>query len=150
MLATASAHASTVLIAAENAQGGGGMLPMLLMLAAMGGLFYFMLIRPQKKQKEKMAQLQAQMQPGTEVLISGGIYATVRELEEDKAQVEVASGVVITIARQAIIRTVDPVVPDSPAGLTDSDAAVDDADSSAKDDAKDAPTAEWPDEGKKN
>lgn len=156
MLAT-SAHLTTVLSAAENQQGGGSMLTMLLPLVLIGVVFYFLILRPQKKQRQQASEMQSQLVPGSEVMVSGGIYATVRSLEDDKAEVEISPGVTMTIARQAIVRVVQPEVPDSPAGLADTDAdssSESDSDTSAegKDGAKgkDAPTAEWPDEGSKN
>ena len=51
------------------------------------------------------------MQVGDEVITIGGILGTIRDLDDEKIQLEVAEGVVVTVARNAIAQ----VVVDTPA-----------------------------------
>ena len=46
--------------------------------------------------------MQATLEVGDEVLLTSGVYATIRSLDEDVAQVEVAEGVTIKVARGAV------------------------------------------------
>lgn len=80
----------------------------LLMLVALGAVFYFFLLRPQQKRaKEQQAKL-ASIDVGTRVMLTSGIYGTVRHLGEKQVIVEVGPGVEITIVRQAIMQIINP------------------------------------------
>ena len=46
--------------------------------------------------------MQSTLEVGDEVLLTSGVFATVRSLDEDVAQVEIADGVTIKVARGAI------------------------------------------------
>ncbi len=48
------------------------------------------------------------MQIGDEVITIGGILGTIRELTDEKIELEVAPGVVITVARNAIAQMAQP------------------------------------------
>lgn len=70
-------------------------------------LFYVLIIRPQIKRQREAAALQSSLKLGDEVLTGGGVYGVVRGLEEDRIRVEVADGVVITVARGAVVRRLE-------------------------------------------
>ena len=44
------------------------------------------------------------MEVGDEVITAGGIYGTVRALDDDTLEIEVARGIVLTLAGEAIAR----------------------------------------------
>lgn len=46
-------------------------------------VFYFLLIRPQKKQKKQMADLQSSMEPGDNIMTTGGFYGTILDIVDD-------------------------------------------------------------------
>ena len=46
--------------------------------------------------------MQSTLEVGDEVMLTSGVYGTVRGLDEDVAQVEIADGVTITVARGAV------------------------------------------------
>jgi len=46
--------------------------------------------------------MQSTLEVGDEVMLTSGVYATVRSLDEDVAQVEIADGVTIKVARGAV------------------------------------------------
>ncbi|RMB58759.1 preprotein translocase subunit YajC [Tessaracoccus antarcticus] len=76
----------------------------LLMIVAFGALMYFLMIRPQQKRmKEHQATIGA-LTPGTRVLLTSGIFATIRHLGERQAIVELAPGTEITIVKGNIAR----------------------------------------------
>lgn len=78
-----------------------------LTLAMVGVLIvvgYFLIIRPQQKRTKEAKELQASLQAGSRVMMSGGIFGTLRHLGEKQVVVEVSPGVELTFVRQAIIR----------------------------------------------
>ena len=67
-----------------------------------GGIFYFMLWKPQKKEQQKRQDLVNSLKEGDEIITIGGIYGKITAISEKRVQVEVAEGVVIQMARNAI------------------------------------------------
>ena len=76
----------------------------LVYLALLAVIFFFLIVRPQRRQMVARRNLIAAVEVGDEVITAGGIYGTVREIEDDVLQIEVAEGVVLTLAREAIAR----------------------------------------------
>jgi len=68
----------------------------------MVGAIYLLLWRPQQRRISAVRQLQAQIQEGDEVLTTSGIYGRITNLRESDADLEIAPGTVIHIARGAI------------------------------------------------
>ena len=68
----------------------------------MMGAFYLLLWRPQQRRMAMVRALQSQLQQGDEVLTTSGIYARVVRLGDDDAELEIAPGTVIHVARGAI------------------------------------------------
>jgi len=78
-----------------------------LTLAMIGVLIvvgYFLIIRPQQKRTKEAAALQKSLQDGSRVMMSGGIFGTIRHMGDKQVVVEVSPGVELTFVRQAIIR----------------------------------------------
>lgn len=74
------------------------LLPLLAILA----VFWLIVIRPASRRNRDLAQLHAQLEPGDRVMLSSGIYGTLRERLDDRVTVELAPGVVIEVATGAI------------------------------------------------
>jgi preprotein translocase subunit YajC len=74
------------------------------MVAVLIVVGYFLIIRPQQKRAKEAKELQASLQTGSRVMMSGGILGTLRHLGEKQVVVEVSPGVELTFVRQAIIR----------------------------------------------
>jgi preprotein translocase subunit YajC len=73
-----------------------------LYLALLAGAFFVLIVRPQRRQMAARRALIASIEVGDEVITAGGIYGTVRELTDTTLRVEVAPGVVLTLAREAV------------------------------------------------
>lgn len=69
--------------------------------------FYFLLIRPQQRKLKEQRALIARASAGDRVLLSSGIYATITEVLDQAAYVEVAEGIEILISRNHIQDIVD-------------------------------------------
>jgi preprotein translocase subunit YajC len=74
----------------------------------MVGAIYFLLWRPQQRRIAAVRQLQSQIQEGDEVLTTSGIYGRITRLGEADAELEIAPGTVIHIARGAIGQRIEP------------------------------------------
>ncbi len=79
----------------------------LLVLAAMWAL----LAVPRQREARRHQEVVASLAAGDNVMTGGGIFGTVVVVEDDYVLVEVATGTVIKVARQAVAITVDREVP---------------------------------------
>jgi preprotein translocase subunit YajC len=70
-------------------------------LVLLAVLWLFM-VRPRQRQlKEQQRQLSA-IETGDEVVTAGGLYGTVKSIEDDELRVEIAPAIVVRIARRAV------------------------------------------------
>jgi preprotein translocase subunit YajC len=76
----------------------------LVYFALLAVLFFFLIVRPQRRQLAARRALIAAVGIGDEVITAGGIYGTVRAIDGDVLKIEVADGVVLSLAREAIAR----------------------------------------------
>lgn len=65
-------------------------------------LFYFMLIRPQMKRGKEHKEMLGKLAKGDEIVTTGGLAGTVREIGENFVTVEIADGVSVKMQRSAI------------------------------------------------
>jgi preprotein translocase subunit YajC len=68
--------------------------------------FFLLIVLPQRRRTNAHRALLAALQVGDEVITIGGILGTIRELDDEKIRLEVADGVVLTVARNAIAQSV--------------------------------------------
>lgn len=135
------------------------LLPFIVLIGAM-----FLMTRSAKKKQQQAAEMRNQMQPGSGIRTIGGMYATVKEVNEDTILVDAGPGVDLLFAKNAIgaVLTDDEynrivhgvehdlkadAVPDDASSLTETDESDDEA-AAASDDKpvdlgkKDEPAAE--------
>lgn len=91
------------LLLQAQAQGGGSM-SFLIMMVAIFAIMWFFMIRPQQKKQKEIRKFQNSLQEGSKVVTGGGVYGTVKRinLEQNTVDVEVARGVVITVAKNYV------------------------------------------------
>ncbi len=77
---------------------------LILMIVAFGALMYFLMIRPQQKRVKEHQSAIGALAPGSRVLLTSGMFGTVRHLGERQAIVELAPGVEITVVKGNIAR----------------------------------------------
>ena len=75
-------------------------------LVVLVALFFVLIVRPQRRQAAAHRALVQSIEVGAEVITSGGIFGTVRALDDDAIELEVANGVVVKVARLAIAQRV--------------------------------------------
>ncbi|WP_262279278.1 preprotein translocase subunit YajC [Hallella absiana] len=97
---------NTMVLAAQAAQQGGGFGGMLIMLVALFAIMWFFMIRPQQKKQKKIREFQNSLQEGSKVVTGGGVYGTVKRLDNEKnvVEVEVARGVVISVDKNYVFQ----------------------------------------------
>jgi preprotein translocase subunit YajC len=86
-----------------------------LYLVLLAAAFFFLIVRPQRRQMAARRALIASVEVGDEVITAGGIYGTVREMDDTKLVVEVAPGVNLTLAREAVSSRPSAEPPPGPA-----------------------------------
>lgn len=76
----------------------------IIMIVLFGAVVYFLMIRPQqRKMREHQATIDA-LEPGARIMLTSGIFGTIRHIAETQAIVELAPGIEVTIVKQAIAR----------------------------------------------
>ncbi|MEU5539899.1 preprotein translocase subunit YajC [Streptomyces sp. NPDC020362] len=112
------------------------LLPFIVLIAAM-----FLMTRSAKKKQQQAASMRNEMQPGSGVRTIGGMYATVKEVNEDTVLLDAGPGVDLLFAKNAIgavltddeynrivhgiehdLKSDAAIVPDDASSLTESDA----------------------------
>jgi len=68
--------------------------------------FYFLIMRPQRKRQQQQAQLINAIEPGSRVVTTTGIYATVIAVGDKQIVLETAPGTRVTMLKQAVGRVV--------------------------------------------
>ncbi len=67
---------------------------------------YFLMIRPQQKRAKEQQDMISKLVEGSRVMLTSGVFATIKHMGAKQAIVEVSPGVELTILRQAIVRAV--------------------------------------------
>ncbi|MEU9519110.1 preprotein translocase subunit YajC [Streptomyces sp. NPDC048224] len=115
------------------------LLPFIVLIGAM-----FLMTRSAKKKQQQAASMRNEMQPGTGVRTIGGMYATVKEVNDDTVLLDAGPGVELLFAKNAIgavlsddeynrivhgieydLKSDADVVPDDASSLTGTDAPAD-------------------------
>lgn len=105
---------NTLVLAAQAAQGG-GMGGMLIMMVLIFAIMWFFMVRPQQKKQKKIREFQNSLQEGTKVVSGGGIYGTVKRIDQAKniVEVEIARGVVVSVDKSYVFADVTQQLPNA-------------------------------------
>ena len=85
----------------------------LIIIVVLFAAMWLFLIRPQRRRQAEQARLQDSIAAGDEILTAGGVYGTVRAIEEDVVQVEIAPRTVIKLDRRAVATVVQEPEPEA-------------------------------------
>lgn len=77
---------------------------LILMVVAFGAIMYFLMIRPQQKRMKEHQELINALQPGSRVLLTSGMFATIRHIGERQMIVELAPGAEVTVLKGNVAR----------------------------------------------
>jgi preprotein translocase subunit YajC len=84
----------------------------IIMLVILAVLIFFM-FRNSRKRQADARELQSKVVPGAKVMTNFGLYGTIIAIDEDenKIELEVAPGTVVTVHRQTVSRVIDDTQP---------------------------------------
>lgn len=98
----------TVLAAlAQNTQKGGGSAASFLPLVLLFAVFYFLMIRPQQRKARDHRALMGALKQGDKVVAAGGIVGTIRRVDDDVIQIQVADNVVLKVDKATVARKLE-------------------------------------------
>ena len=88
----------------DGTSSGGSLLSLLFPLVLLGGVFYFLLLRPNRTRQRQQQSLLESLKVGDEVMTAGGIFGTLKDIDEedDIVTVEIAPGTDVRMLRRAI------------------------------------------------
>jgi preprotein translocase subunit YajC len=70
-------------------------------------LFWLLFIRPQRKRNQRQNELLTNIAPGQQVLTAGGLYGTIREVQDDSITLEIAPGTSVRLDKRAVTARVE-------------------------------------------
>ena len=79
----------------------GGWFGMLVYCAVVFGIIYFIMVRPAKRRMAEYQKMIDSLQVGNRVL-AGGIYGTIKKINEKSVEMEIAHGVVVEVNKNAV------------------------------------------------
>jgi preprotein translocase subunit YajC len=74
----------------------------LLILVVLFGAFWFIFLLPARRRRAAHTAMQSSVDTGDEIITAGGLHGTIRGIEDDLVQVEIAPNVVVTLDRRAV------------------------------------------------
>lgn len=72
------------------------------MIVLMFVIMYFFMIRPQRKQQKAIEAFRNSLSAGQQVVTSGGVYGTVKEINDNIVVLEIAPSVKIKIDKSSV------------------------------------------------
>jgi preprotein translocase subunit YajC len=75
----------------------------------LAGAFFFLIVLPQRRRNQSINTFIASLEVGDEVVTNGGIFGTIVAMESDRVELQIAPGVIITVAKRALSQPAFPV-----------------------------------------
>ena len=92
----------TFLQTTAGTQPAGGGMSMWIMLALIFVVMWFFMIRPQRKQQKELQNFRDSLKKGDKVVTIGGIYGTVKEVNNNVVVLEIAPSVKIKVDKSSV------------------------------------------------
>ena len=82
----------------------------LLMMVIIFAIMWFFMIRPQQKKQKEIQNFRNQIAKGQRIVTAGGIYGTVKDIDEANniLKVEVSNGICIQVDRGSVFASPQP------------------------------------------
>ncbi len=84
--------------------GEGNPMSMLIFMGLIILIFYFFMMRPQIKKRKELQKFRNEMKQGDKVMTIGGIYGKINAVKENSIIIEVESGHLLKVDKNAIIK----------------------------------------------
>ncbi|MBR6140250.1 MAG: preprotein translocase subunit YajC [Bacteroidaceae bacterium] len=90
---------------------GGGNMSFLLMMVIIFAIMWFFMIRPQQKKQKEIQNFRNSIARGTQIVTAGGIYGTVKDIDEaaNTLKIEIANGICIKVDKGSVFATPQPL-----------------------------------------
>jgi preprotein translocase subunit YajC len=82
-------------------------LPSLIIIVVLFALFWVLLIRPQRRRGLEQRELLGSLEPGDEIVSTGGLFGVIKSIDGDELHVEIAEGLVVRMAKRAVAGLVE-------------------------------------------
>ena len=86
----------------------------ILFLGLMVGVFYVVAIRPQRRKTQAQRQLTEAVEVGDEVIMAGGLFGTVKEMDDDVVTLEISPGTNVRMLKRMIVQRLVDEYEDEP------------------------------------
>ncbi|MFC4562604.1 preprotein translocase subunit YajC [Nocardiopsis mangrovi] len=100
-----------ILAGAAEQTGGASLVQPVMMILLIGVVFWLLILRPQKKMRERESEIQQRLQPGVEVLTKAGFYGTVVDVRDNDVELEISPGTRIRMLKAGVGEVITPVDP---------------------------------------
>jgi preprotein translocase subunit YajC len=88
----------------QDAGGGtSGIFSLLLPFVVVAGIFYFLVLLPQKRQKQQLADLISQLKINDEIVTNGGVIGKIKEIKDTSFIVQSAEKSFLEIGKSAVV-----------------------------------------------
>ena len=82
----------------------GSLIPLVLVVLA----FWLLVLRPARNRQRDFMATQQSLAPGSRVMLASGIFGELVSVGDDEVQLRVAPDVVVSVARQAVAKVIEP------------------------------------------
>lgn len=83
--------------------GGGSLIWTLLPFVFIFGIFYFLVILPQKKQRQQLAEMLTQLKINDEIVTNGGVIGKIKEIKDTSFIIQSAEKSFLEIGKTAVV-----------------------------------------------
>ena len=94
---------SMLLLLFQDAAGGSSLIWTLLPFVFIFGIFYFLVILPQKRQKQQLAEMIAGLKINDEIVTNGGVIGKIKEVKETSFIIQSAEKSFLEIGKSAVV-----------------------------------------------
>jgi preprotein translocase subunit YajC len=86
-----------------QSDGGGSLIISLLPILLIFGIFYFLVILPQKRQRQQLQEMIANLKINDEIVTNGGVIGKIKEIRETSFIIQSAEKSFLEISKQAVV-----------------------------------------------
>ncbi len=88
---------------AAGQDGGSSMIMTFVMFGAIILIMYFLMIRPQQKRQKEHQNMLNNLKKGDRVITSAGMHGTIKDIDGNTMQIQIADNVVIKFDKSAVV-----------------------------------------------
>lgn len=95
------------LLLAPPEDGGGGFMVLMLNIVLIFLIFYWLLIRPQKKERDRHQAMIEALKKGDEVVMAGGIVGTILHVDQHRLTLKTGENTRVVVERSKVGHRID-------------------------------------------